>query len=264
MKTVSPSNARGRPRKTDAGDDARRGVNALDHALTLLKALSDFKGPATLSEIARAAGMPATKAHRYLASFIAADLVSQPVRSGQYDLGPAALQLGFAAISRIDIVNSVAGRLAELTEATDCTALLSVWSNLGPVIVRWERAASYIVTNLGLGTIFPLLNSATGQVFLTHLPERLTMGLLEKEPSPIGASEIAALKAQIKAAGFAMVEGSLIPGLQAASAPILNGQGEIECAVTLISAKAAAFSAPGTRLIVLKSFVRQFSSPPQA
>ena len=263
MKMVSPANARGRPRKTDAGEEARRGVNALDHALTLLKALSNFKGPATLSDIARAAGMPPTKAHRYLASFVAADLVSQPVRSGQYDLGPAALQLGFAAISRIDIVNSVADRLADLTEATDCTALLSVWSNLGPVIVRWERAASYIVTNLGLGTIFPLLNSATGQVFLTHLPERLTAALLEKElrhGAKATPKEAASVKRDIRSQGFACVDGCLIPGLQAACAPILNGQGEIDCAVTLISANAKLSNADGAPIAALKAFVAKFSS----
>lgn len=260
MTTVSPANARGRPRKTATGEEARRGVNALDHALTLLKVLSGFKGPATLSEIARAAGMPATKAHRYLASFIAADLVSQPVRSGQYDLGPAALQLGFAAISRIDIVNSVADRLAELTAATDCTALLSVWSNLGPVIVRWERAASYIVTNLGLGTVFPLLGSATGQVFLAHLPDRLTAELLRSEAN-LEAEEIAALKRRIRAEGCATVDGRLIPGLQAASAPILNAQGEIDCAVTLISAKAQVIDRDGPILTTLKGFVGRFSAP---
>lgn len=261
MKTVSPSTARGRPRKAEDGEEARRGVNALDHALVLLKALSEFRGPATLSEIARASGMPPTKAHRYLASFIAADLVSQPVRSGQYDLGPAALQLGFAAISRIDIVNSVAGRLATLTEATDCTALLSVWSTLGPVIVRWERAASYIVTNLGLGTVFPLLSSATGQVFLAHLPDRLTARLLSEEAADADPAEITAIKRRTRAQGWATVDGSLIPGLRAASAPVLNGQGEIDCAVTLISARAGAIDAMGPALPALRTFVRQFSAP---
>ena len=254
---MKPPVARGRPRKSDEGTEARRGVNALDHALDLLKALADFKGPATLSEIARAAGMPATKAHRYLASFIAADLVSQPMRSGQYDLGPAALKLGFAAIARIDIVNSVAGHLSDLTEATGCTALLSVWSNLGPVIVRWERSANYIVTNLGLGTNFPLLNSATGQVFLAYMPERLTLPLLGPSHD---AAAVFELKRQVRDRGYAAIEGRLIPGLQAVSAPILNSQGEIDCAVTLISAGPEATAPQGRAINTLRSFANRFSA----
>ena len=215
--------------------------------------------------------MPATKVHRYLASFIAADLVSQPERSGRYDLGRAAMEIGLAAIARNDIINQVADRLIELTEATGCTAMLSIWGNQGPTVVRWERAATFIVTTLGLGTTFPLLNSATGRVFLANLPERLTAATLDREilarntaggrvidmdVSPRGMTR---LKEQIRAQGYATVEGRLIPGLQAASAPVLNWQGEAECAVTLISTSQDVVDPEGSSLPALRAFVGRFS-----
>jgi DNA-binding IclR family transcriptional regulator len=263
---------RGRPRKNLADeDDIKRGVNALDHALTVLKALADLRAPATLTDIARAAGMPATKVHRYLASFIAAGLVSQPERSGRYDLGKAAMEIGLAAISRNDVINRVADRLIDLTEATGCTAMLSIWGNQGPTVVRWERAATFIVTTLGLGTTFPLLNSATGRVFLANLPERVTAPLLEREIAArnmaggrvididISPRGLARLKEQVRAQGHATVEGRLIPGLQAASAAVLNWQGEVECAVTLISTSQDVVDPEGSALPALRAFVQRFS-----
>ncbi len=275
MTILPDSIRRGRPRK-NAGedDDIKRGINALDHALAVLKALADRKAPATLTDIARAAGMPATKVHRYLASFITAGLVSQPERSGRYDLGKAAMEIGLAAISRNDTVNRVADQLLELTDATGCTAMLSVWGNQGPTVIRWERAATLIVTTLGLGTTFPLLNSATGRVFLANLPERLTGALLDREvlarnvaggrviDMDVTASGLARLKEQIRSGGYATVEGRLIPGLQAASAPVLNWQGEIECAVTLIDTSQRVVDPEGSVLPTLLAYARRFSIAP--
>jgi len=264
-----PTPRRGRPRKKIGDDgDSKRGIGALDNALTVLKALADLRAPATLTDIARAAGMPATKTHRYLASFVAAGLASQPERSGRYDLGKAAMEIGLAAIARNDVVNRVADRLADLTRATGCTAMLSVWGNQGPTVVRWERAATFVATTLGLGTTFPLLGSATGRVFLANLPDRLTAGLLAQEirsgsraaDADVSPRALAALKARLRLQGYATVAGRLIPGLQAASAPVLNWQGEAECAVTLVDTGRRAVDPNGSVLPALVAFVRQFSA----
>ena len=97
----------------EAGEDdngtAPGGIQALDAALAVLRVLRSFDGPATLSDIAREAGMPPSKVHRYLASFIHAGLAVQRERSGRYDLGPEAAELGVAAISRNDFVVRAGG-----------------------------------------------------------------------------------------------------------------------------------------------------------
>ena len=45
-----------------------------------------------------------------------------------------------------------------------------LWSSQGATVVRWERAAGFLVTSLGLGSVLPLLGSATGNVFLAWNP----------------------------------------------------------------------------------------------
>ena len=236
---------------TTTTDDAPGGIQSLDAALRVLSALATQPGAAGVSELARACGMPVSKVHRYLASFAHAGLVRQNGRSGTYDLGPAARELGLAAIARNDIVNGAGDHLAELPSRTGLTALLAVWSEGGPTVVRWERAASPVVTSFGLGTTLPLLSSATGRAFLAFLPRHLTAALAavdldraEHNPALLAdlrtgdVDPVSDLVAEIRASGTASVDGRYIPGLAALAAPILNWQGEAEAVVTLIGTDA--------------------------
>jgi DNA-binding IclR family transcriptional regulator len=234
-----------------------QGLKSLDTALGVLAHLAEQGGPQSLSEIGRACNMPPSKVHRYLASFVNAGLVQQQGRSGRYDLGPGALQIGLAALARHDFVNSAADGLPELSANTGMTVLLSVWANQGATVVRWERGAAPTDTSMGLGTTLPLLTSATGRVFLAWGPlhaieperdtqlRRLTRQpnlLLDMEPTKAG---VAALAERTRARKFASVEGRFIPGLVAAAAPILDWQNEAQAAVTLVGTDPAAI-APGS------------------
>ncbi|MEM7721086.1 MAG: IclR family transcriptional regulator [Pseudomonadota bacterium] len=222
------------------------GLKSLDTALSVLAYMAGQTGPQSLSEIGRACGMPPSKVHRYLASFVAADLVQQQERSGRYDLGPQAVRLGLAALARHDFVNAAAEGLADLSAATGMTVLLSVWANQGATVVRWERGAVPTDTSVGLGSTLPLLNSATGRVFLAWGPPRAIAPVrdtqlrrmarqkhlsLDLEPTQSGVS---ALIDRIKSRGFASVEGRYIPGLVAAAAPVLDWQGEVQAGVTIV------------------------------
>jgi DNA-binding IclR family transcriptional regulator len=227
-------------------DSQSGGIKSLDAALRVLASMSAQNGPLPLSEIARACKMPPSKVHRYLASFLRAGLVKQEGPSGRYDLGPGAMQLGLAAIARHDFVNHTAGGLPELSAETGMTVLLSVWGNGGATVVRWERGISPTVTSMGLGTTLPLLNSATGRAFLAWAPPAQIAKLRDTElrraarnPALLHdfratAAGIDELIGEIRARGYASVDGRFIPGLVAAAAPVLDWQHEAQAVVTLV------------------------------
>ncbi len=239
----------------------------------MLRALAGFAGPVTLSDVARATGMPASKVHRYLASFIHAGFVVQRERSGRYDLGPFASEFGLAALARNDFVNRAADGLEELSRETDLTSLLTVWGNRGATVVRWQRVPSFTVTSLGLGSTLPLLTSASGRVFLAFLPRRLTESLLRLEVERALAAgiewpdvapredSIAALIAETRARRFASVDGRFVPGLRAVAAPVTNWQGEAEVVVTLIGTEEAILASDSTARRHLSAFARRLSVP---
>ncbi|SEQ79592.1 IclR family transcriptional regulator [Thalassovita taeanensis] len=230
---------------TDDGGTSS-GLTSLDTALRVLAYMARQGGAQPLSEIAGACEMSASKAHRYLASFVAAGMVQQRGSSRKYNLGPAALELGLAALAQHDFVNNAARGLADLSAETEMTVLLSVWANQGATVVRWERGSSPTDTSMGLGTTLPLLTSATGRVFLVWGPQRAISPVrdaqlkrlarqprpvLDFEPSQSGVSELISLTRQRQ---FASVEGRFIPGLVAAAAPVLDWQGEVQAAITLV------------------------------
>lgn len=232
------------------GTEPSGGIQSLDAALRLLLAMAGYGRPVSLSEIARDCDMPLSKAHRYLASFIHAGLVEQAGRSGKYDLGAGAAELGLAAINRLDFVNRTAEALPQLCAETGLTGLVSVWGTQGPTVVRWERTATPTITSMGLGTTLPLLNSATGRAFLAWAPPRLVQAALESElrqarRSPrlfhdmdISARGIAQLTDRTRQDGYASVDSRFVPGLVAIASPILDWQEEAQAVVTLIGTDA--------------------------
>ena len=235
----------------------RRGIGSVDIAMSVLRVFAESTGAMSLKEISDRTGLATSKLHRYLASLVAQGMVSQKERSGRYDLGPLAAELGLAALGRSDFVNRTAAALPDLVERVGCTAMLSVWGSNGGTIVRWERAQNHIVTTLGLGTVMPLLESATGRVCLAYLPESMTFQSLAPQDRP-RAQE---LRRNIREQGYSAVGGDFIPGLYALAAPVTNWQGDAEAVVTLISLSPDLIDPAGETLHDLLATCRDLSLP---
>ncbi|MBY6122324.1 IclR family transcriptional regulator [Mameliella alba] len=252
-------------------DEASQGLKSLDTALGVLDFLSRQDGAMTLSDIARGCGMPLSKTHRYLASFVLAGLVKQEGRSGRYDLGAAAMRIGLAALARHDFVNTAADGLSDLAAETGMTVLLAVWANEGATVVRWQKGVSPTVTSIGLGTTLPLLTSATGRIFLAYAPRPATQKARETElrravrnptflPDAVPSNKgLEALAASIRKAGYASVDGRFIPGLVAAAAPILDWQEEVQAAVTLVGVDPAAVRPDAAQVACLMRYCQKLS-----
>jgi hypothetical protein len=71
----------------------RKGVKSVETGLALLVALAEAPSLLSLKALSATAQLPPGKAHRYLATFARAGLITQDAQSGLYDLGPLALRL---------------------------------------------------------------------------------------------------------------------------------------------------------------------------
>ena len=213
----------------------RRGIQSVDTGIRLLEVLERADGPLALKDLSARAEMDPSSAHRYLASFVRCGLVRQEADS-RYDFGPLALQIGLAAVRRLDPVQLTEQALPELVADTGFTALLTVWSNRGPTVVHWQRSRNPFVTNLSLGSVLPITRSATGAVLVAFLPEAVTADAIAAEARREEVDRAAFVRAVERArkTRLAFVDSSVVPGLSAASAPVLQWNGEAAAAVTLI------------------------------
>ncbi|MBV1733977.1 MAG: helix-turn-helix domain-containing protein, partial [Hydrogenophaga sp.] len=192
IKQTSPASLSAVPDADHAENgDPRAGIQSVEVGFELLSALSDAPGALMLRDLAAAAGMSAAKAHRYLVSFQRMGLVMQDPVSTRYDLGPAALRLGLASLSRIDAVKLARERLPQLLAETGHTLAIAVWGNQGPTMVHWLEALQTVPVTLRLGDVMPLLTSATGRCFATFTG---TEGRDGQRIAPMIRDELARMK----------------------------------------------------------------------
>ncbi|MEO7939483.1 MAG: IclR family transcriptional regulator [Burkholderiaceae bacterium] len=216
---------------------ARAGIQSLEVGFALLDGLARAGGPLMLRDLAAAAGMSAAKAHRYLVSFQRLGLVQQDPHTSWYDLGPAALQLGLAALSRIDAVKMARARVGPLMLEIGHTLALAVWGNRGPTIVHWEESPRAMKVSLRLGDVMPLLSSATGRCFVAHAPPQAIAPLLQEELAlaraearpdvPQTQGEVDAMLAEVHTRGLARAIDSLLPAMAAFCAPVFDCDGHL-------------------------------------
>ena len=160
------------------------GIQSIEVGASLLRVLADSPGPITLTALAAAASMPTSKAHKYLASFIRCGLVRQSGPAGRYGIGPLAVELGFAALRSIDVVEVAQETLNELRDELGTVVSMAVWANRGATIVRRAEHRQAVSLMVHLGAVMPLLASAGGRVFAAFLDRTSTAGLIRK-PSTI-------------------------------------------------------------------------------
>jgi DNA-binding IclR family transcriptional regulator len=195
-----------------------------------------------LRDLARNAGMPAAKAHRYLVSFMRMGLVEQDANSGRYDLGEFSLELGLASLARLDPVRLAGPVLDDLCERIGETVALAMWGNHGVTCVRWVEAGGPVTVTLRTGTVLPLTSSATGLAFAAFYRSPYLRKMLEAEVQAAAearkappAALLAALTVQfdeIRRRGIARASGSVTPGINGFSAPVFDHSGRMVAAIT--------------------------------
>ena len=222
----------------------RAGIQSVEVGFALLDALARASGPLMLRDLAAAAGMSAAKAHRYLVSFQRLQLVTQDAGTTRYDLGPAALKLGLASLSRLDAVKLARERVAGLVESLGHTVALAVWGNRGPTIVHWEESPQAVTVNLRLGDVMPLLSSATGRCFAAWLAPDALAPLLQEELArahhhplpdvPTTMAQVQRLRTETRTQGLGRVVDSLLPGVAGFCAPVFDADGHLALGIVTL------------------------------
>jgi len=226
----------------------RAGIQSVEVGFALLDVLAQAAGPLMLRDLAAAAGMSAAKAHRYLVSFQRLQLVAQDTATTRYDLGPAALRLGLASLSRLDAVKRARERAPLLMEQIGHTVALAVWGNRGPTVVHWEESPQAVTVNLRLGDVMPLLSSATGRCFAAWARRDAIAPMLREEiaraqkagrtdlPATLGAAHT--LLAEVRARGAARVVDTLLPGIVGFCAPVFDSDAHMVLGIVTLGSAA--------------------------
>ena len=237
------------PGRAARGESDSAGVQSIEVGVALLRVLVRANGPVKLTDLAAAAGLSSSRAHKYLASFIRCGLVRQDGPSNRYGMGPLAAELGLAALRGMDVVALSQETLDDLRDQLQTVVSLAIWANRGPTIIRravHEQSVSLVVQ---LGGVMNVLTSAGGRVFAAYLDRAATTPFVTAELAEKGGlaakaglrtmRDVETMLAKVREQGFAPISGTMHAGIAAASAPVFDYAGKIAAALTLVGLQGA-------------------------
>jgi DNA-binding IclR family transcriptional regulator len=219
-------------------------VQSAEVGVGILKALAELAPATSLSKLAEHVGMPASKVHRYLQALVDSGFAEQDPATNHYRLGRAALHVGLAALSQLDVLKISAPALIALRDELNETCFLAVWGNKGPTVVYVEQSLGAVTLVTQIGSVLPLLSSSTGLVFDTFLSPAETGHLRAAESATLNAKQLKEIDRHIKeirSTGVHQIHGLLMAGVNAVSSPVF-AMGEKLVGVVTVVGSASVFT----------------------
>jgi DNA-binding IclR family transcriptional regulator len=241
MKSVKDKRGRAAPAGQEKSSrDERRGIQSIELGFALIRELSKAPGKLPLKALAASANMSPSKAHLYLVSFLRLGLVAQDAVTARYGLGPAAIQLGIAAINQLNVVDVAHKHLEVLLESTGVSVSLSIWGNRGPTIIFRLDGQLPVPMSVRVGFVLPLLSTATGRIFMSYLPEREWRSIANAEESLAPGRFARALQKTeaCRRLGIALTDSETHEGFLGISAPVFSSDNTLCAAVTALGLSA--------------------------
>jgi len=231
---------------TEKPEHRRLGIQSVEIAATILKALAHGGGSLPLNKLSRLAGMHSGKVHRYLISLTRSGLVTQDPESGHYRIGPLAITIGLTGLRISHPLRLAFDALPSLRDEVGETTAAAIWAEHGPTVVAIEESHHAVTMNVRIASRMPLIYTAIGRVFAAFLPSNLTEPFLQSEfeqgrrSAAVGQhqvrtrAELDAILEQVREEGIAGVEGTLLPGLNALAAPVFDHRGQVSLVIGIV------------------------------
>ena len=225
----------GSQRTTPSGRPGARRVAAVGRAVAVLDALAESGGEAGTNELSRRIGVNASTVSRLLATLADGGLVEQVETTGRYRLGVRLVQLGAAALARLDVRELARPRLERLVELTGETATLSLPGEGDAITVDFVRSPASVQSVAQVGRPSVAHATAAGKVLLAFGGGRLPVGPL-RPYTPRTTTDPAELGREIervRSSGWAQAVGEREEGLNALAAPVFGTGGGLEAVLGL-------------------------------
>ena len=209
------------------------GVKSIERAVCLLRAIAERnREGARLTQVARAAGLSKSTAHRILAALIDARLVEQNESTGLFYLGFEAVVIGAAGANRHHLIDMARPSMLRLAERSADTVYLTARIGFEAVCVAREEGSFPIKTlSVDVGTRRPLGVGGGNLAMLARLPDSDIERAIALHGDRIfeiwglDATTICSLVEATRRQQHAFVDGQFIPGMAAIGVAIEAADG---------------------------------------
>jgi len=218
-------------KKSDSSRPRRQRVQSIATGMVILKGLAQLGGRASLAVLSRHIAENPAKVHRYVTSLMEEGLIYQDSASTHYLLGTESIRIGLAAMRLADPIRAAESELIHLREKLEMTCFIAVMGNKGPTIVRFEEPGLPVTLNVRVGSVLPLLWSATGRVCLGFLDGSRVLTLAKDELRAASPDKralldkrdpIGEIQREVRRLGMAIVMDTNLQGVSAIAVPIFD------------------------------------------
>ena len=221
--------------RDDAGPDF---IEALARGLDVIRAFGTTGAPASLSDLAQAAGLSRPTTRRILLTLAALGYVRAD--GGLHRLTPRVLELGLAYVSASDVWSLARPHLERLSTETGESCSIAELDGGDIVYVARVAVPKLVALSVGIGTRFPAAVTSLGKVLLAHLPAvQRDAALAEPTRSGITPARTASRSAlldelaAVRERGWAATDQALAPAVRSIAVPVLDAGGRVTCAMNV-------------------------------
>jgi DNA-binding IclR family transcriptional regulator len=223
---------------TESPDD--RGGGSADRTLRLLALLADEGRPLTLADLTHRLALPKATVHRLCSNLVASGHLMRDTDERLFTVGPALRQLAFNTLNHASLSGQRHSVLKALVRDIGETCNFTTLDGAEVLYLDRVEARRPLRLTIDVGEHVPLHCTASGKLFLAHMPRRQRDAMISRLPltalTPTSITTVAALKAEcdeIVASGFARDREEFVPGLIAIAVPVRDSEGTVRATVSV-------------------------------
>ncbi|MFP5405520.1 MAG: IclR family transcriptional regulator [Gammaproteobacteria bacterium] len=223
-----------------ARDEAVPAGSAILRAIRVLEAIAACHAPPQLADICKSVELPKPTVFRILSTLEHAGLVAREPGSKRYHCGPRMNELAGSALLTSPSRSARRGILEELVEQVGETCNLTVASGNSVLCLERVETAWPLKITIAAGSMVPIHSSASGKLFLAHLPRRTRERVVRQLPLVGHTRQTLTDPAvlledleRVRQLGYATESEEYLPGICCLAVPVQDGDGRVVAALSI-------------------------------
>jgi IclR family acetate operon transcriptional repressor len=243
-----PAKSQTKPRR-DRVDPAQQAANEATpsfpesttlRAFSLLELIAAAEEPPSLEELTRASGLPKPSVYRILQLLIRGELVEREVAAKRYLVGRRVGALSLAVQMHSPLRRERHAIMSQLADEIGETCNFTMLDGNEVVYVDRVETAAVVRLHMRIGSRVPLHCTASGKLFLAHLPGKDAQRLIRAAPlkryteRTITSPEALERElARIRASSIGTDSGEFLEGSVCLAVPVIDPGGRVCAAVAV-------------------------------
>jgi IclR family pca regulon transcriptional regulator len=213
-------------------------MTSLARGLAVVRAFSDQRRSLTIAQISHKTGIPRAAVRRCL--YTLKQLGYADSEANNFFLKPKILSLGYSYLSSTPLTVSAQPCLNSISRTLNESCTLAVIDDNEVLYVARSATSRIMSVALNTGSRLPAYCTSLGRVMLANMPDNALDTYLENvklraytERTVVSARRLKEILAEIRLAGYAIVEEELEVGLRSIAVPVRGASGVVHAALNV-------------------------------